>query len=66
MSQFNKAALSVKHPSHERACANPAVTGGLRSNLWDFLVVLRSEDAEEPAHGDTCVIEVPQIHVGFW
>ncbi|XP_053773193.1 protein WWC3 isoform X2 [Desmodus rotundus] len=26
----------------------------------------RSEDAEEPAHGDTCVIEVPQIHVGFW
>ncbi|XP_054437018.1 protein WWC3 [Pteronotus mesoamericanus] len=26
----------------------------------------RSEDADEPAHGDTCVIEGPQIHVGFW
>ncbi|KAM5289805.1 protein WWC3 isoform 2-T2 [Glossophaga mutica] len=26
----------------------------------------RSEDADEPAHGDACVIEGPQIHVGFW
>ncbi|XP_066212250.1 protein WWC3 isoform X2 [Saccopteryx leptura] len=26
----------------------------------------RSEDADEAAHGDTCVIEGPQIHVGFW
>ncbi|XP_036909766.1 protein WWC3 isoform X3 [Sturnira hondurensis] len=26
----------------------------------------RSEDAEQPVHGDTCVVEGPQIHVGFW
>lgn len=56
----------MKHPSHERACANPAVTGCLWNNCRDFLVVLRSEDADEPARGDTCVIEGPQIHVGFW
>ncbi|XP_036127517.1 protein WWC3 isoform X3 [Molossus molossus] len=26
----------------------------------------RTEDADESAHGDTCVIEGPQIHVGYW
>nr|XP_019601854.1 PREDICTED: protein WWC3 isoform X1 [Rhinolophus sinicus] len=26
----------------------------------------RSEDADESAHGDTCAVEGPQIHVGFW
>ncbi|ELK17723.1 Protein WWC3 [Pteropus alecto] len=26
----------------------------------------RTEDADEAAHGDTCAVEGPQIHVGFW
>ena len=33
--------------------------------MGPFLIVFRSEDADEPVRGDACSNQGPQIHVGF-